>query len=86
MKNRCGAVNKKIVTQPWHEESQCPAPSSKKRPLPPDLGAFDAVLLPAASVLVTANDGAPPRTDRGSAERDSFRLGVYGRNIIIIRG
>ena len=76
---------KKIVTQLRHEEFQCPAPSSEKGPPLPDLGAFKAGLLSTASVLVTANDGAPPRTDRGSAERDSFRLGVYGRNIVLLR-
>ena len=65
---------KKIVTQLRHEEFQCPAPSSENGPPLPDLGAFKAGLLSTASVLVTANDGALPRTDRGSAERDSFRV------------
>lgn len=51
---------KKIVTQLRHEEFQCPAPSSENGPPLPDLGAFKAGLLSTASVLVTANDGAPP--------------------------
>lgn len=65
MKNGCGTVDEKIVTQLRHEEFQCPAPSSENGPPLPDLGAFKAGLLSTASVLVTANDGAPPRTDRG---------------------
>lgn len=84
-KTGAGLSMKKIVTQLRHEEFQCPAPSSENGPPLPDLGAFKAGLLSTASVLVTANDGAPPRTDRGSAERDSFRLGVYGRNIVLLR-
>ena len=55
---------KKIVTQLRHEEFQCPAPSSENGPPLPDLGAFKAGLLSTASVLVTANDGAPPTEGR----------------------
>ena len=85
IKKRVRNCREKQVTQLRREEFKCSAPSSEKRPPPPDLGVFEAGLLSAAGVPVTTDDNAPSRTDRGSAERDSFRLEGYDRDIVLLR-